>query len=240
MLFVIVPYRAGKQPQRREQLQTFLEEMPRLLPGAYFAIAEQADDKGFNRGLLFNACIRELRLGISDTVCLHDVDLLPEGGLVGEYTRALLPHTARHIGHAALTTLPRYSATKVTTRSFGGVSLMHYSDYARVNGFPNDFWGWGGEDNVMGLRITRCHTPALAVERSVGTLRDLEGIHSHAEKMQQLRATQGMGRDVKAREQRYKRGSLYANGMVEAEYEVTSMIQNKNVSHYKIRCSARE
>jgi len=236
MLLVVVPYRASNQPQRREQLRMFLQEMPRLLPRARFAIAEQTDARAFNRGLLLNACVRELAPAPADTVCLHDVDLLPAGDLVREYTRELPPHTARHIGHAALAGLPRYRTAKVTARSFGGVSLMRYSDYARVNGFPNDFWGWGGEDNVLGLRVARCAAPALTVERSVGTLRDLEDIDSHAAKMQQLRATQGMGRGVQARERRYRRGSLYANGMAEAEYTVESFMQNGNVTHYKICC----
>ena len=35
---------------------------------------------------------------------------------------------------------------------FGGVSALTDSMMKRVNGFPNKYWGWGGEDDDMNAR----------------------------------------------------------------------------------------
>lgn len=30
---------------------------------------------------------------------------------------------------------------------FGGVSGLSKSQFLKINGFPNEYWGWGGEDD---------------------------------------------------------------------------------------------
>lgn len=30
---------------------------------------------------------------------------------------------------------------------FGGVSGLSKAQFLRINGFPNEYWGWGGEDD---------------------------------------------------------------------------------------------
>jgi len=237
MLFVLVPYRATNQPQRVEQLERFMQVMPALLPDARFVVLEQVDSRKFNRGLLFNACVHELALADDDTLCLHDVDLIPEGALLDEYTRALPPRTARHIGHAALAGLQRYSTFKRSAHCFGGVSLIRVHDFVRVNGFPNDFWGWGGEDTVLGLRVCRCAPPAITIERSVGVLRDMEDIQSHSAKMQQLRATKSMGKSIHAMVRKYKKGALFANGLAQARYRVAARSTHGAFWHFGIDCA---
>ena len=36
---------------------------------------------------------------------------------------------------------------------FGGVSAMSVKHFNFVNGFSNQFWGWGGEDDDMAERL---------------------------------------------------------------------------------------
>ena len=36
---------------------------------------------------------------------------------------------------------------------FGGASAMRPAQFRKVNGFSNQYWGWGGEDDDMSKRI---------------------------------------------------------------------------------------
>ena len=50
--------------------------------------------------------------------------------------------------------------------------MMYQSDFTDVNGYPNDFFGWGGEDDELRDRIQRA---GLQVERNIyGTIIDQE------------------------------------------------------------------
>lgn len=35
---------------------------------------------------------------------------------------------------------------------FGGVSAVTPEQYMKMNGFPNHYWGWGGEDDDIATR----------------------------------------------------------------------------------------
>lgn len=60
----------------------------------------------------------------------------------------------------------------IFVRYFGGVVSFSSSDYKRINGFPNSFWGWGGEDDAMQKRLERLGMHFAAPDK--GTLVDLE------------------------------------------------------------------
>uniref|UniRef100_A0A8C3Y5B6 Beta-1,4-galactosyltransferase 3 n=1 Tax=Catharus ustulatus TaxID=91951 RepID=A0A8C3Y5B6_CATUS len=36
---------------------------------------------------------------------------------------------------------------------FGGVSALTPDQYMKMNGFPNEYWGWGGEDDDIATRV---------------------------------------------------------------------------------------
>lgn len=44
----------------------------------------------------------------------------------------------------------RYSGNP---KYIGGAVAFSKEDFKRINGFPNNFWGWGGEDDEMRHRI---------------------------------------------------------------------------------------
>jgi hypothetical protein len=81
---------------------------------------------------------------------LHDVDLLPDETMLPYYT--MIPDHPVHIG-----TVWR---TKYTSERFlGGILSLTWKDFEKVNGYPNQFWGWGGEDDVLRNRLIKARIP---------------------------------------------------------------------------------
>lgn len=193
MLTFIVPYRATDQPERAQQLQTFSKAIHKLCPDALVFVMEQAGDHLFNRGALLNAGIAASKATRETVLCFHDVDLVPGEDMLDEYTRPLPKNTVRHIARA----WKRYDSDTY----LGGILLMHYTDFNKLNGYPNDFWGWGGEDDELRDRIRRHH---MRIERSEGTITDLENL-TLREKLIKLKVAEGQCKDKRERRQWHRR-----------------------------------
>jgi N-terminal domain of galactosyltransferase len=107
------------------------------------------------------------------------VDLLPSEDLAPWYAK--FPKRPIHIARV----WNRYSNNP---KYFGGVVSFSKADYRKINGYPNTFWGWGGEDDEMHNRLERCGlTPFDAP--NTGSLQDLEEM-SLTEKLDFLRQHQ--------------------------------------------------
>ena len=134
-LAVIVPYR-----HRAEHLRQFLPSMTEHLDEAGIEgrifVVQQADRGLFNKGLLMNAGF-QLAGSEFDYFCFHDVDHLPvtAGYEYVEHPVSLANALAE--GHAGY---------------FGGVLLMTREHFELVNGFGNEYWHWGWEDEDMRVR----------------------------------------------------------------------------------------
>jgi predicted glycosyltransferase involved in capsule biosynthesis len=59
----------------------------------------------------------------------------------------------------------------------GGVVMFTESQFQRIGGYPNDFWGWGGEDDAFLLGIKNA---GLKLERRGGKFQSLA--HEKAER----------------------------------------------------------
>ena len=75
----------------------------------------------------------------------HDVDLLPEDDR-NLYT---CPDQPRHMSVA----VDKFQYKLPYKGLFGGVSAMSVQHFNLVNGFSNQYWGWGGEDDDMAKRL---------------------------------------------------------------------------------------
>ena len=166
---IIVPFQdAHKQQKRRAQLDQFIPYMKSFLSKnsaefQRFIIEQHLDEKKFNRGILLNIGFDlAYKEGFSIFV-FHDVDLLPSEDLLEYYIQS--PSSPMHIARV----WNRYNAND---KYFGGIVAFNAEDFRRINGFPNDFWGWGGEDDAL---IKRVHEMKLAVQYpSKGQVTDLE------------------------------------------------------------------
>lgn len=133
-LAFLVPFR-----NRWGHLREFVPHYRRRFPKAPIYIIEQAGDEPFNRAKLFNVGFLELN-NTFDYFAAHDVDMLVNKG--GDYSYCENPTQlathAEQFGYKM--PFPEY---------FGGVTLFNNKDFVTLNGYSNNFWGHGGEDNEM-------------------------------------------------------------------------------------------
>ncbi|CAN7937161.1 unnamed protein product [Ixodes hexagonus] len=148
---ILIPYR-----DREDHLRVFLYNMHQMLPRQQIDygifVIEEAGNAKFNRAKLFNVGYLEaLALYDYDCFIFHDVDLIPEDDR-NLYT---CPEQPRHMS-VAIDTMHYRRVAIVTlpyTGIFGGVSALNKKHMKLVNGFSNQYWGWGGEDDDMSYRL---------------------------------------------------------------------------------------
>jgi len=164
---ILVPYRDNPAKERSSQLKEFMEHFSN---GGWkelsVIIVEQSDDdRLFNRGALLNVGARLAKK--YSHIILHDVDLLPDESLLPYYT--MIPDHPVHIG--------TIWKTKYTSERFlGGILSISLKDFQRVNGYPNQFWGWGGEDDVLRNRLIHAKIPIYRPTLHDG-IKELPHIH---------------------------------------------------------------
>lgn len=162
---VVCCYRHDPLQNRERQLLEFTDTLAAVLPpSSIIIIAEQsADGRRFNRGQLLNYGAA-LASGAykATSVIFHDIDLLPSTALHAEYA----PSVENRVVHIAAQ-YERYKGP----RYMGGIVRFPWELLRCINGFPNDFWGWGGEDDAM---LRRCEATGILVRRAQGAVRDME------------------------------------------------------------------
>lgn len=219
---IIVPYRDLHAEQKRAaHLAKFIPHMIQFLgklqkqskvSDYHIYIVEQSNDgRKFNRGKLLNIGFdyAKKKGKNHDVFIFHDVDLLPQDDLGDAY--ATFPKTPYHIARV----WDRYSNNP---KYFGGVVSFSSSDFKRINGYPNTFWGWGGEDDEL---QNRCQAIGLKWDwpRNGGTLIDLEAMTLH-EKLDFLRQHKEWKCMVKWEALEEHAKTWKQNGLVDLTYKV--------------------
>jgi len=178
---LIVPFRdttAGNT--RTKQLDTFLRYMTAYMAGTtykIFVIEQSADGRKFNRGKLLNIGFILAKQEQYDVFIFHDVDLLPSPELRQYYVAP--------VGAAAVHIAAVWGRYNKNPRYFGGITALNAAMFEKINGYPNNFWGWGGEDDELYLRIAPFYR---IVKPTAGTIEDLENMDLN-DKMNYLRQT---------------------------------------------------
>ncbi|XP_053187831.1 beta-1,4-galactosyltransferase 4 [Scomber japonicus] len=109
-------------------------------------VIQQAGDATFNRAKLLNVGYLEAMKDYSwECFIFHDVDLVPEN----DYNLYICDKQPKHlvVGRNATGYKLRYKGY------FGGVTAMTKDQFLQVNGFSNTYWGWGGEDDDLRIRV---------------------------------------------------------------------------------------
>lgn len=164
-LAIVVPYR--DRESHLEEFLPYMEKSP-YLEGIDFEIlvVEQEEGKPFNRGKLLN--VGAVESPSAAYYCFHDVDMLP---LVSDYSPISSP---THLAAEA----EQFGFKLPYLGYFGGVTLFGKFDFERINGYSNDYWGWGAEDDDI---MHRCIIKGLKPSRKNGRYRSL----SHSREIKQ-------------------------------------------------------
>ena len=134
MNIIIIPYR-----KREKHLKYFIENTVPLLKKYMkfiLVIIEQTEGKPFNRGKLLNIGY-DIFKDIGDNFFTHDVDINPlENTIRDIYTKEIRMNEIMGIFNSKHDTL-------------GGIIKFKKEIYKKINGFPNNYWGWGVEDKSL-------------------------------------------------------------------------------------------
>ncbi|XP_053475409.1 beta-1,4-galactosyltransferase 1 isoform X1 [Ictalurus furcatus] len=110
-------------------------------------IIEQDGEETFNRAKLLNVgYVESLKEYDYNCFVFSDVDLIPtdDRNLYKCYDQP------RHLSVA----MDKFGFKLPYNQYFGGVSALSKEQYLKINGFPNNYWGWGGEDDDVFNRLT--------------------------------------------------------------------------------------
>jgi beta-1,4-galactosyltransferase 1 len=141
MTLILVPYR-----DRAMHLQIFIRDLSPIfkkhIPNVKIVIIEQTqDNKLFNRGKVLNVGFLEYYKEF-DYVFTHDIDRLPyENTVINNYNNKDFDIKRFDGGNG---------------NSLGGICKFKSQIFLDINGFPNDIWGWGLEDEALYTRARFC------------------------------------------------------------------------------------
>lgn len=148
-LGVCVPYR-----DRELHLHEFIPKTGKYLKeqGIDFQMyfCHQTDNKLFNRGATKNIAAKHAFEDGCDYIVWHDIDMIPE----------------KEADYSFPTEGPRHIATKISQMDyqlkyheyFGGAVLFSKEHVEATNGYSNNYWDWGMEDDDL---FWRCHKEGL-------------------------------------------------------------------------------
>jgi len=188
---IIVPFRESnpKTLERTNQLLQFAKHYHNYISNVEILIIEQSNDKKkFNRGALLNIGFNLSKKSIGNIFIFHDVDLISPNKIANLYS--VYPEHPIHIANLW--------TEKYTFSDFlGGIISFNKKDFQKINGFPNDFWGWGGEDDAMYNRLVSARIPVIKVkgdEKIAGLKHAPQG---ESNETKNVSKTQGILRDLK-------------------------------------------
>jgi predicted glycosyltransferase involved in capsule biosynthesis len=200
-LAVIIPYR-----NRQENLNIFLDEFPKKINVTNYKIyiIEQVDEKPFNRAKLFNIGFDIIKDDV-DYICFHDVDLIPEES---DYSYTTIPlHLSKYCS--------QFNYKLYYKNIYGGVNLMSKENFLKINGFSNDFWGWGGEDDDLLKRVINAD---FKLERREGRYKSLD--HKVSDKSNRFK-------NVKKLNSKY---NYSMDGLSNLEYKILEKLELNNIA----------
>lgn len=141
-LTIVIPYR-----DREAHLRQLLPVLSSMLAEQGIVhrviVVEQEPGELFNRGRLVNAGIH-YAAEHTDYYCIHDVDAIPV------FANYLCPSQPLRLVSKIVT---KGRKAPRTDHYFSGAVSIRKEQVFAVNGFSNEYWGWGKEDDDFFFRL---------------------------------------------------------------------------------------
>lgn len=155
----------------------------------------QDGEQIFNRAKLLNVGYTEA-LKEYDYECFifSDVDLIP----MDDRNTYKCFSQPRHLS----VSMDKFGFRLPYNQYFGGVSSMSKEQYLKINGFPNNYWGWGGEDDDIYNRLA---SKGMSISRPSGEVGKCRMIRHDRDKKNEPNP-QRFDRIAHTRETMYKDG----------------------------------
>ena len=144
---ILIPYR-----NRKEHLDEFITRVvpifQKVLKSFKVVVIEQAEGKLFNRGAMKNIAAKIAFDDGCDYIVWHDIDMVPEDDSCDySFPEENPQHIAVRISQSDYQL--KYE------EYFGGAVLFSKEQVERTNGYSNDYWDWGMEDDDLFWRCVK-------------------------------------------------------------------------------------
>ena len=144
---ILIPYR-----NREEHLELFIKNVIPLfelyLKPFKVVVIEQEEGNLFNRGILLNIGFNEYK-DKTENFYNHDVDIYPNDKCVNDFYS--------HNNYTCENKVVGIYTPPCNT--LGTVIKFHKTIFTNINGYPNNYWGWGAEDKALQNRVEFMNIP---------------------------------------------------------------------------------
>jgi hypothetical protein len=194
-LTIVIPFR-----DRDHHLRQLLPPLTQMLAAQAIRyrilVVEQEPGRPFNRGKLINVGFSHAAPE-TDYYCIHDVDAIP---VVANYA---CPSQPLRLVNRLLST--DRAANVCPRHYFSGAISVRKEQVLAVNGFSNEYWGWGKEDDEYLFRLQMAGF--LCYFDSLGAYHDLPNPAAQQVPRRRLRRPPHVRRN-RARRSKLMRGLL--------------------------------
>ena len=206
---IVIPYR-NREKHLDYSVKNTVPLIQTHLPNSKVVVVEQNEGKLFNRGAILNVAFKEYE-NKTNYFITHDVDLNPT-------KKCITTYYIKEVNDSDV--LGIYTSR---CNTLGGIIKLKNETIHKINGFPNDIWGWGTEDKALQNRAE-----FYKIKKITNLMNDKE----HPEYLQRFH-------DINDREMKYTDSNTtkhyhHFNNLNEKEKMKQIMSTGLNTINYKI------
>ena len=252
---IIVAYRNTKTDLRKKQLDVFIQQMTLMFTDRidfHIYVIEQESNRDDYDGLpnelkiegtkmaKFNlGRLKNIGFKIADSerpgyYVLTDVDILPSVTSIHLYFKNPPNNKIIHLAN-------RGTSYDTDKKFIGGAISVNENTFVETNGYPNDFWGWGGEDEAFRYRIEVNKFKIGKIKDDRASIIDLEEKTDELN-MEKKKSEPAIIKDIKDKLKIDNKINWKTNGLsnIDTLYTITDRQNYEKISHIKVFLKVNE